>query len=62
MVNMLMVGFDNGGNKGDIPVLTVGKADQKTHNVEILNAFMGDEAVQLYNKLISKGAPDEKEI
>lgn len=61
MVDMLMVGFDNGVNKGDIPILTIGKADQKTRNAEILNAFMGDEAVKLYNKLIGKGAPNEKE-
>ena len=61
MVDMLMVGFDNGVNKGDIPILTVGKADQKTRKVEILNTFMSDEAVQLYNKLIREETPNEKE-
>lgn len=61
MVDILIVGFDNGGNEGDIPTLTIGKTDRKTRKVEILKAFMGDEAVQLYNKLISKEAPNEKE-
>lgn len=48
MFDMLMVGFDKGS--GPIPVLTVGKlAEGKT--VEIINAFQGEEAVELYKKL-----------
>lgn len=45
----LLVGysFSEGGN----PVLIVGKKDKK-HPVEIINAFDGEEAVELYKKLV----------
>ena len=53
----LLVGysFSEAGN----PVLIVGKKDKKKA-VEIINAFEGDEAVELYKKLVGdkKGLDD----
>ena len=45
----LLVGYSF--NKEGVPVLIVGKKNPK-QAVEIINAFDGDEAVQLYKKLV----------
>lgn len=47
--NVLLVGFDN-AHGDDAAVLIVGKK-RKNQSVEIINAFQGQEAVELYNKL-----------
>lgn len=58
----LLVGIDFNDN-GDVNVLIVGEhVDGKTN---ILNAFQGDEATDLYSKLITKkekkdGVPNTK--
>lgn len=46
----LLVGYSFSDN-GDSPVLIVGRKDKKKP-VEIINAFEGYEAVELYKKLI----------
>lgn len=45
--DMLMVGLYN--QPGHEPVLTVGTMNKNT--VEIINAFKGDEAIELFKKL-----------
>lgn len=54
----LLVGYSFSDN-GDHPVLIVGKKDKK-QAVEIINAFEGDEAVDIYKKLVGnkKGLDD----
>jgi hypothetical protein len=47
---VLMIGFDNGS--GDIPVLTVGAKKSKDKLI-LLNVFKGDEAKELYTKLVT---------
>lgn len=46
----LIVGYSFSDN-GDNPVLIVGKKDKK-QAVEVINAFEGDEAVDIYKKLV----------
>ena len=48
MVDMFMVGYDN--SHGDIPVLTVGRL-LPNHQVDIVNAFQAQEAIELHEKL-----------
>ena len=48
----LLVGFDCTNGK-DHAVLIVGKK-QKNDAVDIINAFQGKEAIELYEKLITK--------
>ena len=48
----LLVGFNHSDN-GDIPVLIVGKK-RPNESIEIINAFQGEEAEELYKKLITK--------
>ena len=52
MFDMLMIGYDQ-AKENDIPVLTVGR---RTFNgtVDIINAFQGEEAMELYKKLTTK--------
>lgn len=47
--NVLLVGFDN-AHGDDTAVLIVGKK-RKNQSVEIINAFQGHEAVDLWEKL-----------
>ena len=51
MVDSIIISYDNSRN--DIPILLVGKK-RPNQSVEIVNAFQGDEAEELYNKLITK--------
>lgn len=53
----LLVGYSFGG--GDYPVLIVGKKN-KGQSAEVINAFEGDEAIELYKKLVGdkKGLDD----
>ena len=39
---------------GDVPVLIVGRLDEATKTVDILNALQGEKALDLYKKLINK--------
>lgn len=45
----LLIGFDRETPTSD-PVLIVGRK-RKNQSVDIINAFQGDEAVELYNRL-----------
>ena len=47
----LLVGFDH--SQGDIAVLIVGRKDVG-ESVQIINQFQGEEAVELYRKLVGK--------
>ena len=55
--NVLLIGFDN-AHGDDVAVLVVGK-QRVNKSVEIINAFQGQEAVDLYAKL-SKNIFEEK--
>lgn len=54
MTDTILVSYDN--SSGDIPVLVIGRKTigHARHYVEIINAFQGNEATDLYNKLITK--------
>ena len=52
MVDSILVSVDF-SNKGDTGVLIVGRK-RMNQSVEIINAFQGDEARELYEKLITK--------
>ena len=47
----VLVSFDRESPASD-PVLIVGRK-RKNQSVEIINAFQGDKAVELYNRLIT---------
>ena len=49
MIDSVIIGYDK--SSGDIPVLTVGRVNSIDRSVSIVNAFRGDEAVELYNRL-----------
>lgn len=51
MTDTILVSYDN--SSGDIPILIIGRKTIR-HDVEIINAFQGNEATDLYNKLITK--------
>ena len=48
MVDSIIISYDNSSN--DIPILLVGKK-RPNQSVEIVNAFQGDEATELYKRL-----------
>ena len=48
----LLVGYDFSSN-GDVPVLIVGRKKAK-ESVEVINAFQGEEAVELFKKLTER--------
>lgn len=48
--DVLLVSFDH--THGDIPVLVVGRKDKG--GLDIINAFKGEEAKELYQKLTAK--------
>ena len=50
MICSFILNYDN--QSIDIPILIVGRK-RKNRSVEIINAFQGDEAVELYNRLIT---------
>ena len=52
ITDSLLIGFDS-RNNGDISVLIVGKK-RPNESIEIINAFQGEEAEELYKKLITK--------
>ena len=49
MIDSVTIGCDK--SSGDIPVLTVGRVNSIDRSVTIVNAFQGDEAIELYNRL-----------
>ena len=55
MIDSVIVSYDNQSN--DIPILIVGRK-RKNQSVEIINAFQGDEATELYNRLITVKKPE----
>ena len=60
MIGSVIVSYDNQSN--DIPILIVGKK-RLNQSVEIINAFQGDEAIELYNRLttVKKSEGDSNE-
>ena len=58
MATSLLIGYES-SNGRDTEVLIVGK--QGKNGIEIINAFQGDEARELYLKLVTKKVkPDER--
>ena len=55
----LLVGFDHNPKK-DTTVLVVGK-QRINQSVQIINAFQGEEARELYQKLITVNKKEEEE-
>lgn len=55
----LLVGFDRDKETNDKPVLIIG-VKKKGNAVDVINAFDGEEAVELYEKLVGdkKGFDD----
>ena len=60
MIGSVIVSYDNQSN--DIPILIVGRK-RKNQSVEIVNAFQGDEAIDLYTRLttVKKSEGDSNE-
>ena len=58
MVDSILVSVDF-SNKNDTGVLIVGRK-RMNQSVEIVNAFQGDEARELYEKLITKKTKEEQ--
>ena len=60
MIGSVIVSYDNQSN--DIPILIVGKK-RLNQSVEIINAFQGDEAIELYTRLttVKKSEGDSNE-
>lgn len=52
MVDSILIGVDI-SNKDSTAVLTVGRK-RMNQSVEIINAFQGDEARELYEKLVTE--------
>ena len=52
MVDSILVSIDF-SNKNDTGVMVVGRK-RMNQSVEIINAFQGDEARELYEKLVTK--------
>ena len=50
MNDAIIVSYDDHSN--DVPILIVGRK-RLNRSVEIINAFQDDEAVELYNRLIT---------
>lgn len=55
MIDSVIVSYDNQSN--DEPILIVGRK-RLNQSVEIINAFQGDEAVELYNRLTAVKKPE----
>lgn len=51
MTDAVVVSYDN--DSGNIPILIVGRKS-RGKAIEIINAFEGEEATTLYNKLTSR--------
>lgn len=51
MIDAVVVSYDN--DSGDIPILIVGRK-QRGKAIEIINAFEGEDATTLYDKLTSR--------
>lgn len=52
ITDTILVGFDRSKN-GDNTVLIVGRK-RPNESVDIINAFEGDEALELYRRLVTK--------
>lgn len=50
----LLVGWDAGQKEGDIPVLIVGRRAWGQKEVVVVNQFQGQEAEELYSRLLKK--------
>ena len=53
MTDSILIGFDRKSDSVDQAVLIVGKK-RPNQSVEIVNAFEGIEAIELYEKLITR--------
>lgn len=55
MSDTLLVGWEAGSKESDVPILIVGRKLPGS-DVDVVNAFQGQEALELYSKLAKKGA------
>lgn len=59
IVDAIIVSYDNSSN--DIPILIVGRK-RFNQSVDIINAFQGDEAVELYTRLTTIKDKDDSNV
>lgn len=60
MIDSILVSVDF-SNKNDTGVMVIGRK-RMNQSVEIINAFQGDEARELYNRLITKKEVKNNEL
>lgn len=60
IADTILVSYDCTHGK-DVSVLIVGRK-RKNQSVEIINAFQGEEADELYNKLVTQKAKEESDV
>lgn len=60
MIDSILVSVDF-SNKNDTGVMVVGRK-RMNQSVEVINAFQGDEARELYNRLITKKEAKNNEL
>lgn len=59
VVDAIIVSYDNSSN--DIPILIVGRK-RFNQSMDIINAFQGDEAVELYTRLTTIKNKDDSNV
>lgn len=59
IVDAIIVSYDNSSN--DIPILIVGRK-RFNQSMDIINAFQGDEAVELYTRLTTIKDKDDSNV
>lgn len=59
IVDAIIVSYDNSSN--DIPILIVGRK-RFNQSMDIINAFQGDEAVELYARLTTIKNKDDSNV
>lgn len=59
IVDAIIVSYDNSSN--DIPILIVGRK-RFNRSMDIINAFQGDEAVELYTRLTTIKDKDDSNV
>ena len=59
IVDAIIVSYDNSSN--DIPILIVGRK-RFNQSMNIINAFQGDEAVELYTRLTTIKDKDDSNV
>lgn len=59
MVDSILIGVNISNKEDSMAVLTVGRK-RMNQSVEIINAFQGDEARELYERLVTKKEVNQK--